>query len=74
MRLIDALQLCGRSGVIAREGRSDVILVRSLDLESGRAVLIQVADDQIGNWEPSEEDGRVNDWIVVAKSCWSHRR
>lgn len=75
MRLLDALQQCGKHGVISRASwvvdpnRSPpVVLVRSFDATTGRAVLIQVDDHQIGNWDPTDDDQRATDWLVVAKS------
>jgi hypothetical protein len=73
MRLLDALRQAGRNGVIARQAHTDVIIVRSLNQSTGRAVLVQVADEQIGNWTPTDEDFMATDWLVIAKSIWSHQ-
>jgi len=78
---VDAMQLlnfqkaateAGFNGVIARRawGDEQVILVRKFEVVGGSvsAVLFLAADEQMGNYDPSDEDLQADDWQVVARS------
>jgi hypothetical protein len=69
LSLIDAIQLAGNNGVIARRHNpNDVILVRTYDFMTSKGVMIQVTDHDIGNWFPTEADKVAQDWFVVASA------